>query len=75
MKLRKIFSEMFALPETAIDDDLVLREIPLWDSMVHMMLIVRLEEAWNIQFTGDEIADIKTVADARRTIRAHGGEA
>ena len=75
MKLRKIFSEMFALPESAIDDDLVLREIPLWDSMVHMMLIVRLEEAWNIQFTGDEIADLKTVADARRAIRAHGGEA
>lgn len=73
MKLNKILSEVFALPESEISDELTLREIPLWDSMVHMILIVRLEDAWNIQLTGDEIADIKTVGDVRRLIAAHGG--
>ena len=74
MKLKQIFSEVFALPESAIDDDLALGNIPLWDSMAHMVLIVRIEETWQIQLTGDEIADIKTVGDARRAIAAHGGQ-
>jgi acyl carrier protein len=73
MKLRTVFSEVFSLPESEIRDELILRDIPLWDSMTHMILIIRLEETWNIQFSGDEIADIKTVGDARRLIAQHGG--
>lgn len=75
MKLKQLFGEIFALPPSSIEDDLALRDIPLWDSMSHMVLIVRIEETWGIQLTGDEIADIKTVGDARRAIAAHGGQA
>ena len=73
MKLETVFSEVFALPQSSIHDALALRDIPQWDSMAHMVLIIRIEETWNIQFTGDEIADIKTVGDARRLIASHGG--
>lgn len=73
MKLEKIFSEVFALPADSVHDGLALRDIPQWDSMAHMMLIVRIEETWNIQFSGDEIADIKTIGDARQIVAAHGG--
>ena len=31
------------------------------DSMNHMILITRIESEFDIQFTGDEIADLKTV--------------
>ncbi|MDP2761989.1 MAG: acyl carrier protein [Sideroxyarcus sp.] len=74
MSLEKIFSEVFALPEASVVDPLALSDIPTWDSLAHMMLIVRLEETYQIQFTGDEIADIKTVADVRSALRAHGAE-
>ena len=36
--------------------------ISSWDSMSHMMLIARVEEAFSIEFTGDEIADFRTFA-------------
>lgn len=74
MKLKQLFGEVFALSPSTVEDDLALRDIPLWDSMSHMVLIVRIEETWGIQLTGDEIADIKTVGDARRAIAAHGGQ-
>ena len=32
-----------------------------WDSMNHMILITRIESEFDIQFTGDEIAELKTV--------------
>lgn len=72
MHLEKIFSEVFAFPEPSVVDSLVLGDIPAWDSLAHMLLIVRLEETYQVQFTGDEIADMKSVGDARTALRAHG---
>ena len=75
MKLEAAFAETFHIPVDSIKDDLALQNIPAWDSMTHIVLIMRIEEDWNIQLTGDEIADMKTVGDARRTILSHGGSA
>jgi acyl carrier protein len=74
MSVEKIFSEVFVLPESSVMDSLALSDIPTWDSLTHMMLIVRLEESYQMQFTGDEIADIKSVGDARAALQAHGAE-
>lgn len=72
MSLEKIFSEIFAIPEATVVDTLALNDIASWDSLAHMMLIVRLEETYQIQLSGDEIADIKSVGDARAALLAHG---
>lgn len=74
MSLEKIFSEVFLLPELSVVDSLQLRDIPSWDSLAHMMLIVRVEETYQIQFSGDEIADTRSVGDLRAALRAHGIE-
>jgi acyl carrier protein len=72
MSLENILSEVFVIPTSSIEDSLTLKDIPSWDSLTHMMLIVRLEEDYRIQFTGDEIADIQSVGDVRTTLQAHG---
>ena len=38
-----------------------LKDFSNWDSMNHMILITQIETGFDIQFTGDEIADLKTV--------------
>lgn len=72
MSLEKIFAEVFAIPEADVVDSLELQHIPSWDSLAHMMLITRLEDDYKIEFTGDEIADMHSVAVARSTLLAHG---
>ena len=72
MSLEKTISEVFVIPESSVLDTLALSDIPTWDSLTHMLFIVRLEEVYQIQFTGDEIADIKTVCDTRAALLAHG---
>lgn len=72
MTIEKILAEVFSIPESGAADPLMLKDIPTWDSLAHMMLIVRLEETYGVQFTGDEIADIQSVADVRSALRAHG---
>jgi acyl carrier protein len=68
MSLERIFAEVFSIPEKMVNDSLDLRDISSWDSMSHMMLIARVEEAFSVEFTGDEIADFRTVHDVRAAI-------
>lgn len=75
MSLESIIADALQLAEPEVADALALRSVPSWDSLAHMMLIVRLEETFNVQFTGDEIADARTVGDLRRALRAHGADA
>lgn len=68
MTLERIFAEVFAIPEKTVNDALALRDISSWDSMSHMMLIARVEETFSVEFTGDEIADFRSVADIREAL-------
>jgi len=72
MKLESVFSTVFSVPSDSINDQVQLRDISTWDSMTHMVLIYNLEAEFNIQLTGDEIAEIQTVGDARRFLVRHG---
>lgn len=72
MNLERIFAEVFSIPEKTVNDALALREIASWDSMSHMMLITRVEEAFSIEFSGDEIADFRTVGDVREALNRRG---
>jgi len=72
MSLEKKIAETFTLPEASVADTLALSDIPTWDSLSHMMLIVRLEQDYAIQFSGDEIADLRSVGDIRATLLRHG---
>jgi len=74
MTLEKIISEVFAFSEEVVVDSLLLHDIPTWDSLTHMMLIVRLEETFQVQLSGDDIADMKSVGDARIALLSHGAE-
>jgi acyl carrier protein len=72
MNLERIFAEVFSIPEQTMDDSLSLRAISTWDSMTHMIMIARVEEAFRIEFTGDEIADFQTFGDVRKALERSG---
>ena len=71
MNLKSIFAEVFAIPKESVTEALALRDIRSWDSMSHMILIARLEETFDVQFTGDEIADFRTFDDVARALERH----
>lgn len=68
MQLEQVFASVFGIATTDVNDELQLKEIAAWDSMSHMMLILQLEEAFAVELTGDQIADMKSVGDARKAI-------
>lgn len=65
-KLNKVLCEVFRLKEDELSDSLTMENIQSWDSLRHMDLITSIEESFNIQFTMDDIMnmkDIKTIKE------------
>ncbi|KZR68957.1 acyl carrier protein [Prochlorococcus sp. MIT 1303] len=49
-----------------------LKSIRNWDSMTHMIMITKIEERLNIEFTGDEIATMTTIKDIKDILFKNG---
>lgn len=56
--LNKLISESLSVSESEIKESSDLRNISTWDSMNHILLIAKLEDNYNVLFTGDEIIEM-----------------
>ena len=74
MKLNEVLKESFNANESEMADEVRLSNYGEWDSMTHMFFITKLEEAYEIELTGDEIADMQTVGDIKKVIISKGKE-
>lgn len=70
--METLISQVFGIATGTVRDELGFDSIDSWDSLTHMQLITALEDSYKIQFTGDEIADMRSVGAARAALRAHG---
>jgi len=69
-KLNDIFKEVFK--ETNYTDQTEIMQFKEWDSMTHMFLITKIEETYNIQLSGNEIAMMRTIGQLKDILMQHG---
>ena len=62
-KLEKIIREAFSLNSDEIDPGWTSDDIPKWDSMGHLNLIMAVEKEFNIKFEIEEMFMIQKLAD------------
>lgn len=74
MSLVSILKDTLNVKESEINDNARFADFGEWDSMAHMFFITKLEEAYSIELTGDEIADMQTIGDVRKLLTAKGKE-
>ena len=60
-KVLQTISEVLKVPQADLKPEMTIDQIDTWDSIKHMDLILTLEEKFNIQFEGDEIADMQSI--------------
>jgi len=56
------------IPVDEVVDELAFQEIPQWDSLAHVSLMLRVEEFYGVPVTGDLVVRLTSVA----AIRAFG---
>ena len=61
--LKKIFSSILGVPESAITGALSPENTPSWDSLNAIVLLTEIEKAFNTRFTFDEAMAVKNFAD------------
>ncbi|MBI5590640.1 MAG: acyl carrier protein [Deltaproteobacteria bacterium] len=71
-KLTELMAEILKIPQSAIIDDLEMMDIPAWDSLKHMELIVCLEQRFGMELTFDEIIAMRCVREIRRILFQRG---
>lgn len=56
---QEVFRQVFDDPELQLREDMTSQDVPGWDSMTHINLMVATEKRFNIRFATAEIAKLK----------------
>ena len=63
-----IISKILLLENEQIMDDISRDDLELWDSMTHLALVSELEQAFDIILSDDDVTEIKTIGDIKKTL-------
>ncbi len=72
-KLRSVLAEVLRMPVEQVGDDLAMKDVDAWDSLVHMQLVLSLEQNFDIQLTFDEIVAMQSVREIKRVLSGRRG--
>lgn len=70
-KLSKIFKTVFG-QHTEISAHTNREDVPEWDSLSHLSLILELEEEFHLGLTPEEIENMKSVDEILKVIQIRG---
>jgi len=69
-QIQQLVSSELGIPLDEVSTDLKYGETPEWDSNSHMVLVIALEEAFNVMFESDEIVTLVTLDGIRSALLA-----
>jgi acyl carrier protein len=59
------------IAESEYSEDLAAGDIPAWDSLAHVNLLIAIEQHFEIVFDVSDAIDIETVGDLIETVRRY----
>lgn len=71
-KLKEILAKVLLIDESKISDEMSRKIVKEWDSMAHLMLVSEIESAFEITMDDDDIMEIQTIADIKKTLQKMG---
>ena len=69
-KLTTIFRDIFDQPSILVTAGTTAEDVPGWDSVNHITLIVETETTFGVKFRTTEIEELKNVGDLVQLIKA-----
>lgn len=71
-QLKVLLAAAFQLTPTDIRENLSFGDLPQWDSMGHMEVMLALEERFGVEITADTIAELISFAEIGAYVEANG---
>jgi acyl carrier protein len=70
-KINKILADNLKISLEQAAQNLTMQDVNDWDSLSHMNLIVAIEDEFQLQLTGDEIAEMISLDKIREILQKH----
>ena len=70
--VQALLVEALRLPEAQVTPDLAFGDLPQWDSMGHMEVMMLLEERFGVEINTDNIAALTSVAAISTYLQENG---
>lgn len=71
-RLISIFREVFGDPTLVVTPELKADDVPAWDSLNHINLIVAIEAEFGFEFTAEELGSMTKVGDLLTILSQRG---
>lgn len=62
-KVQEIFKDVFQAPTLVIRPEMTANDVDKWDSLTHLTMIAKVEEAFGFRFKLKEMVKMKNVGD------------
>lgn len=65
-RLEEVFREVFDDDTLVLTDETTSHDIGGWDSVVHINLMFSIEQAFGVQFNGNELAELENIGELKQ---------
>ena len=72
IKLKDILAKVLLIDKSKISDGMSRKNVEEWDSMAHLMLVSEIESVFEVAMSDDDIMEIQTVGDIKKTLEKLG---
>lgn len=62
-RVQNVFRNLFDDSDLRVDRDTTAADVPNWDSMMHVSLMLAMEREFRVRFTSSEVASMKNVGE------------
>ena len=71
--IREVLADMFGLTASEVGDAFSAGDMPAWDSLRHLTVIVTLEDRFGVNYTSEEIPRMTSLSELTRVTTHHLG--
>lgn len=71
-KVKDILANILGIPREAVTEETSTETIVTWDSLRHISVILTLEDAFHVRFSGDEIVEMLSLKAILGRLRHRG---
>jgi acyl carrier protein len=64
-RLEELFQTVFNDDGLTLRDDMTAGDVPGWDSVAHINLMFSIEQAFGVQFQGNELAEFANIGELK----------
>ena len=64
-RLEELFQSVLNDDALSLRDEMTASEVPGWDSVAHINLMFSIEQAFGVQFQGNELAEFKNIGELK----------